>query len=94
MEKMVPWQLMQLHSMPYNAELSYTLCINFLHRHEMPRLDLQLADSYTATHKFHMIMLIEAMKVVILLQKMKVAVDPQNPGWTDPSEAQFAICQS
>lgn len=73
---MVPWQLMELHSTPYNAELSYTLCINFLHRHKMPRLDLQLADSHTDTHKVQMIMLIEARKVVILFQKMQVALDP------------------
>lgn len=73
---MVPWQLMQLHSTLYNAELSYTLCINFLHRHKMPRLDLQLADSYTDTHKFQMNILTEAKTIVILFQKMKVAVDP------------------
>lgn len=62
MEKMVPWHLIQLQSMPYNAELSYTLCNNFLHRCKISRLDLQLADSYTDTHKFQTIMLIEAMK--------------------------------
>lgn len=73
---MVLWQPMQLHSMPCNAELSYILCINLLYRHKMPRLDLQLADSHTDTHKFQLIMLIEARKVVILLKKMEVAVDP------------------
>lgn len=75
MEKMVPWQPMQLHSTPCNAELSYTLCINLLHRHKMPRSDLQLADSHTDTHKFQIIMLNEAKKGVILFQKMEVAVD-------------------
>lgn len=56
--------------------LSYTLCINFLHRLKMPRLDLQLADSYSDIHKSQMNILTEAMTFVILFQKMKVAVDP------------------
>lgn len=86
-------ELKQLQSTPYNAELSYTLCINFLHRRKMSRLELQLADSYIDTHKFQMIILTEAMKVAILFQKNESSTGPLKI--LDRSEwSTVAICQS